>query len=243
MIETQEFTTVTKDNNKIAMNYYNGINSAEVVIIAPGWCMTKDSVVFKKISDMFKKYFDVISFDFRGHGKSSGFYTFSAHEVYDMDAVIDFAVQKSYQKIYLAGFSLGAAVSIIQASKNKNITKVIAVSAPCDFSKIENSMWKKAAWFETLKKFELDRFLSLRMNIFPKKKIKPIDVVDKITAPTLFLAGENDQTVYPWHTKSLFEKATCKKEFKLFKKGFHAEDLYLYFSDEFTTLCINWLKQ
>ena len=56
------------------------------------------------------------------------------------------------------------------------------------------------------------------MSVVPGKKVKPIDIVSRITAPTLFIAGENDPTVYPWHTKTLYDKATCKKGFKLFNR-------------------------
>ena len=103
-------------------------------------------------------------------------------------------------------------------------------------------MWKKAAWGETFQKFETRRFLSVRPCIFPQKKVKPIDIIDKITIPTLFIAGDKDPTVYAWHTQLLYEKALCKKDFKLFKDGYHSEDLYLHFKDEFTDICMNWLK-
>ena len=80
----------TKDGIKIELSYYNkGFDS--VVIIAPGWCMTKDSKSFVEISNSFSDDFDVISFDFRGHGKSSGFYTLGAKEEAEIDEVIKFA--------------------------------------------------------------------------------------------------------------------------------------------------------
>ena len=40
-------------------------------------------------------------------------------------------------------------------------------------------------------------------------KIKPINIVDKITVQSLFIAGEKDPTVHPWHTKELYNKAKC----------------------------------
>ena len=237
----KEILLKTKDNVKIAINHYQqGFDG--VVIVAPGWCMTKDSDAFKRIAQMFSEQFDVLSFDFRGHGKSGGWFTFTAKELLDLDAVVKFAKAKNYKKIYLAGFSLGAGTSLIYASKNKDINSVIAVSAPADFGKIENQMWKKEAWSETFKKFELNRFLSIRPYPIPLKKIKPIDIIDKIECPVLFLAGEKDPTVHSWHTKDLYDKALCKKEFKLFENGCHAEDLYLHFEGEFKQICFDWLK-
>jgi alpha-beta hydrolase superfamily lysophospholipase len=233
-------TLKTKDKINIAINYYSS-GYDEVVIIAPGWCMTKDSNAFSRIAEMFSKQFDVVAFDFRGHGKSSGMFTFTSRELMDMDTVIRFVRKSNYKKIYLAGFSLGAAMSLIYASKSKFIDKVIAVSPPSDFDKIENEMWKKEAWGETFKKFELDRFASIRPYPIPLDKIKPINIVEKIKVPTLFIAGEKDPTVHAWHTHELYKKAICEKRYKEYKNGYHAEDLFLHFEDDFSKLCIDWL--
>ncbi|MBQ4124203.1 alpha/beta fold hydrolase [bacterium] len=231
----------SKDKIDIAINHYEK-GRGNVVIIAPGWCMTKDSAAFRQIAEFFAQCFDVISFDFRGHGKSGGMYTFTATEIMDMDAVVRFARKKQYKKIYLIGFSLGAAISIIYASKSILVDKVIAVSAPTDFELIENKMWKKEAWAETFKKFEANRFLSIRPYLIPMKKIKPIDIIEKIKVPTLFIAGEKDPTVCSWHTKKLYDKALCTKKYKSYENGCHAEDLFLHFPEDFSKLCLDWFK-
>ena len=49
----------TSDSINIAANYYNS-GKSEVVIIAPGWCMTKDSKAFSEIAQTFAQNFDVI---------------------------------------------------------------------------------------------------------------------------------------------------------------------------------------
>ena len=239
----KSFKLKTKDKVDIAVNHYeNGYE--EVVIVAPGWFMTKDSKAFKRISEMFASFYDVLTFDFRGHGKSGGFFTFTAKELMDMDTVVRYSRKMKYKKIYLAGFSLGAAVAIIYAAKSISVDKVIAVSAPVSFNKIENQMWKKEAWFETIfRKFEPGRFISIRPYPIPLKKIKPIDIIKKIKVPTLFVAGEKDPTVHSWHTEKLYETATCPKKYKLFENGCHAEDLFLHFEDEFSKLCLDWLKE
>ncbi len=235
-----KFFLKTEDNINIAINHIKNKHK-EVIILVHGWFMTKDSKAFMNIANDFSKNFDVISFDCRGHGKSTGFYTFTSKETIDLKTVINYA-KKYYEKIYLVGFSLGGALVLIHSAINKNVDKVIAVSAPCDFNKIENKIWKKEAWLPTLKKCELKRWLSIRPSLIMRKKIKPIDVIKNIEVPTLFIAGEKDPTVYPWHTELLYEKATCPKSFELFK-SIHAEDLYLDYPEKFIETCTNWLKQ
>ncbi len=160
----------TEDNIEIKVNHYIN-NKDEVVIICPGWFMTKDSKSITNIADTFKSFCDVISMDFRGHGKSSGFYTFTANEEKDLDIVVEFA-KKNYKKVSLMGFSLGGALVVLHSSKDFGIKKNIVVSAPVDFYKIENHMYSPHAWYPTLfQKFEPKRWVTIRAGnpFLPKK--------------------------------------------------------------------------
>ncbi len=226
-------------DNKIAFNHYEN-NKNEILIIAPGWFMTKDSKIFCEIAEAFESFFDVTVIDFRGHGKSKGFFSFSAKEYEDLKILIKY-LQSKYKNIYLMGFSLGAATSLIYSSIEQSVNKLILVSVPCCFSKIENQIWQKNAWLPTFKKFELKRWLSIRPSFIPHKKIKPIDIINKVNIPILFVAGEKDPIVFPWHTIKLYEKYTKTKSLKIFKNGKHAEDIFVENKAEFTKICLDWL--
>lgn len=236
----QELFLNTIDNVKIALNLYNYAHDS-VVIICPGWFMTKDSKSFSGLASKLATRYDVISMDFRGHGKSGGFYTFTEKEVRDLKSVVDFAKER-YAKVYLMGFSLGGALVILHGALVGDVDKIIAVSAPSDFDKIENKMWHPNAWIPTLKKFEPKRWVSVRPSAKIGKKIKPVNVVDMIKVPTLFIAGEKDVTVYPWHTELLYEKAKCEKHYELFNGCIHAEDIFIKEPDKFLNLCFEWLN-
>lgn len=235
-----EISVKTQDSVNIKINQYQ-TDHDEVVIICPGWFMTKDSNAFARIAEDFSKDFDVISMDFRGHGRSSGFFTFTAKEIFDLQSVVDFA-KKNYKKVYLAGFSLGGGQVLIHEAMYHNVDKIIAVSAYSDFGKIENNIWRPEAFIPTFRKFELMRWVSVRPSLIMHKKIKPIDVVKQINVPTLFIAGKRDKTVFPWHTQKLYEQAICPKQFELFENGIHAEDLYLSEPERFIVLCKDFLK-
>ena len=230
----------TQDGVNIAINHHITKHDA-VLIIAHGWFMTKDSSYFTDMANVFSENFDVISMDFRGHGHSSGFYTFTSKEPQDLKAVVNYA-KKHYKKIYLIGFSLGGALAVIHSAIEKDVDKVIAVSAPHSFIKIENQMWRKEAWWHSFKKFEFIRWITVRPSLIIGKKIRPIDVVDKIDVPTLFIAGKQDATVHAWHTKSLYRIAKCKKHFELFKDCCHAEDLFFQERERFVKVCKDWLN-
>jgi len=249
MTKKNNFTEIylnTSDNEKIAVNHYDS-GRESVLIIAHGWCMCKDSIVFKSMSEDFSKNIDVLTMDFRGHGRSSGVFTFTAKEPEDLNAVINFAKTR-YKKIGLMGFSLGGAISLIHAAKHNNIDSLITVSAPVSFDKIENHFYKKEAYIPTIEKFELWRCLSVRPGNILQKKINPIDVVENIVcAPILFMTGGKDPTVHPWHSEALYQRAcsskTCKQSsFSVFDENFHAEDLYIRSHEKFMHTCNHWFS-
>lgn len=233
-----ELFLTTSDKIKIAINHYR-VQADKVVIIAPGWTMSKDSKFIRKIANKFAKFFDVISMDFRGHGKSSGFYTFSSDETHDLTAVINYAT-KLYNKVYLIGFSMGGAISIINSAINKNVDKLIAVSAPHSFARIKHFMWLIDFLKNEFDKYEARILLTLRPHPFLKKKIRPIDVVGMLEIPTLFIAGESDTIIRLTDVKALYNKATCQKHFEMFKNCNHAEDLIFQEKDKFVNVCMEW---
>lgn len=80
-------------------------------------------------------------------------------------------------------------------------------------------MYSPDAWIPTLfHKFEPLRWLSIRAgNPFLKKR-KPVDIIQNIKSPTLFIAGEKDPTVLPWHTKNFMIKPHVGKLTNYFLK-------------------------
>lgn len=231
----------TSDGIKIAINHFEK-KREQVLIIANGWTMSKDSKFIKEMSQLFVKSLDVIAFDFRGHGKSSGIYTFTSKEPEDLKTVVNYAKQL-YKKVYLIGFSLGGAISIIHGAYEENLDRLIIVSAPYSFAKINNFMWAKDFLKNPFKKYELKICTTLRPSPVIQKKIKPIDVVDKIIVPTLFIAGDSDTITIPEDTKSLFDKAKCEKKFEIFKNCHHAEDLIYQEKEKLINTCIEWLLE
>lgn len=232
----------SKDGERIALNHYDQKRNS-VIIICHGWAMCKDSKVFKGLSEDLFKHHDIITLDFRGHGQSSGSFTFTAKEPQDLEAVVAFAKTR-YEKVTLMGFSLGSAISIIHAASHKNVEGVIAVSAPVSFEKIENEFYRKEAFIPSIKKFELWRSFKLRPGNLFLPKTNPIDVVEHLEdIPILFLSGGKDRTIHAWHGTALHEKATSPSEHILFEDDFHAEDLYLSSPRRFVETCIQWISK
>ena len=234
---------INVENQEVSYDLYSR-EHREVIIIAPGFYNSKQTVLFKDMAEQLNDEYDVILFDFRGHGKSQGVFTFTAKEYQDMNRLIELAAKK-YEKVGVIGFSLGAATSIITASNTNLIDSLIAVSPPSDFWKIDYQFWR-LGFFENLTySFFGDgrKGKSIRPGWPWHKKIKPIDVVHQIEAPVLFVHGQKNWLIRPWHSEKLFEKALGHKRLEIIRGGSHAEYLFRNDKDGTIKLFKDWFAQ
>ena len=234
---------MTEDGKRIAF-FHIKRGFSKVVIIAHGFYNNKDTVLFKKMAEAFSQEYDVIVFDFRGHGKSSDVFTWTALEQKDLRAITTYAKENKYEKIGVIGFSLGAAITLIEARCHQNIDSVIAVSTPADLGSINYRFWEKEMWED------------LKLNFGPKgqgkgvrpgspslQKIRPIDIVNEISPiPVLFLHGEKDWLVGVEHSQLLFDKANDPKVLTIIKDGGHAERMFDNFPDQFMKICLRQFR-
>ncbi len=235
---------MTEDNKRIAFFHLkNGFS--KVVVIAHGFYNNKDALLFKMMGDAFSKEYDVIAFDFRGHGKSSDVFTWTALEQKDLRAITAYALENHYQKIGVIGFSLGAAITLIEASEHQNIDSVIAVSSPSDLGSINYHFWEKDMWEDLKLNLGIKgRGKGVRPGSPSLQKVRPGDIVEKISpTPVLFIHGENDWLVKLRHSQFLFARAKGPKALKVMKDGGHAERMFDVFPDEFMKICLDWFKE
>jgi len=237
-------TILTEDGQRIAFNHLKK-SFPQVIIIAHGFYNNKDTVLFKGIANSIHKYYDVITFDFRGHGKSSGLFTWTSHEQKDLQAVISYTKLHNYAKIGILGFSLGGAIALIEASRNTSLQSIISVSSPSDFWKINYHFWKEEMWEDLKLNLGVKgRGKGIRPGNPFTKKIRPVDVVHQISPrPILFIHGQKDWLIHPSHSQKLFEKAGERKAINIIQDGGHAERIFDVFSDRFEKICLDWFKE
>ena len=240
----EQMVLKTQDGESIAVDHHS-CGFKQVVVLAHGFYNNKDAYLFKNIARKLTEHYDVISFDFRGHGKSSGLFSWTSYEPNDLAVVIDYAKDQGYEQVGVMGFSLGAAVSIIEASRNKNIDSVIAVSAPTDFWQINFHFWEP----EMLNDLKLNLGIKgkgkfIRPGNFLKRKIKPIDVVSKIApVPIYFVHGGKDWIIKSTHSEKLFQQAQEPKKLLIIDEAGHAEKIFDSSPDEFIKACVAWFDE
>jgi pimeloyl-ACP methyl ester carboxylesterase len=100
------------------------------LVIAHGFTMTWQRPLVWKIVQRFNQHAGVITFDFRGHGRSGGLSTLGDKEIDDLDVAVRYARELGYQRVATIGFSMGASVVLRQAALLGGVDAVVSVSGP-----------------------------------------------------------------------------------------------------------------
>lgn len=182
--------------------YYSSYGTGQPLILLHG--NSGDSRFFKQQTDFFKQYFQVITIDSRGHGKSS-------HGTQDLsikalaDDVRNIIEHLGLQKVILLGFSDGGNVALqLSLESYENIQSLIIVSGNLhpkglkSFVRIPIKLGyyicyslRKIRWFG-----KMAQMLSLMAN---EPNMEPSQL-SNIKIPVLVLAGEYD-VIEKAHTK------------------------------------------
>ncbi|MDP9397011.1 MAG: alpha/beta fold hydrolase [Actinomycetota bacterium] len=108
------------------------------LVVAHGFVGSWHRPPVRAVASRLRAYGGVLSFDFRGHGRSGGRSTLGDLEVLDLDAVVRWARELGYARVATVGFSMGAAVVVRQAGLSRGEQAdgagvdavVVAVSGP-----------------------------------------------------------------------------------------------------------------
>lgn len=236
-------TVKTSDKINISWQWHN-LGHKQIIVIAHGFYNSKEALLLKQLAKDLSVNYDIALIDFRGHGKSEGLFNWTSKEYMDLLALLD-ELKTSYDSIGVIGFSLGAATTVITATKTDLINSIVLVSPPSEFEKIEYRLW------------ELDFKLDIKYSLFGEgrigkgvrpgpwwlKKEAPIKLVNQIKQPILYIHGTRDWIIKPWHAQALFDKTLSKKKIMIIDNGPHAEYLMLTHHDVLSSSIEEWFKE
>ncbi|MFR9675948.1 alpha/beta hydrolase [Streptomyces sp. TR02-1] len=111
---------------------------APVLVVAHGFSGALDRPALAGAAEVFGARAAVVTFSFRGHGRSGGRSTVGDREVLDLAAAVRWARAQGHRRVATVGFSLGGSVALRHAalfgtalgSPREGTDAVVAVSAP-----------------------------------------------------------------------------------------------------------------
>ncbi|MGH3259037.1 MAG: alpha/beta hydrolase, partial [Streptosporangiaceae bacterium] len=122
-------TLVTDDGVPIDAIHLPGQTDL-AIIVAHGFTLSWQRPQVWRVANQFNRAAGVITFDFRGHGRSGGLSTLGDLEIKDLDAAVAYARQLGYARIAAVGFSMGASIVVRHAGLIGGVDAVVSVSGP-----------------------------------------------------------------------------------------------------------------
>src|SRR5579863_5978611 len=122
-------TLVTEDGVPIDSVHLAG-DDGLAIIVAHGFTLFWQRPAVWRISNRLNKAGGVISFDFRGHGRSGGLSTLGDREINDLDVAVRYARELGYRRVATVGFSMGGSVVLRHAALRGGVDAVVSVSGP-----------------------------------------------------------------------------------------------------------------
>jgi pimeloyl-ACP methyl ester carboxylesterase len=247
LLETKEGLLHTED--KVSIAYEHDLRGyRHLVIVCPGFFNSMQNRWMKVARQLLGQKYDTLIFDFRGHGKSSGKFSWLARERFDLEAVLQYAMQHDYASIGILAFSLGAAVSLNTISHNESVKSMILISTPISFWDINYHFWEPEMFSDLRENFECGwEGKGARTGNMFLRKPRPLTQIKHIKdISMMFIHGTKDWIIKDYHSRKLYDAyhaAENKKKIVLIKDGLHAERLIQYHREKMNDLILSWFNK
>jgi pimeloyl-ACP methyl ester carboxylesterase len=220
-------TIVTEDGVPIDAAHLPGDKDLGIVL-AHGFTQNWQRPGVWKVATNLNTFGGVVTFDFRGHGRSGGESTVGDKEIRDVEVAVGYARELGYRRIVTAGFSMGGSIVLRHGGLVGGVDAVVSVSSPGQWYyrgtrpmrlvhlAIENRTGRLIT-----KAFLKTRITSGKWDPVP---LPPADAAALIApTPLLIVHGDKDEFFPVDHAQRLYDAANEPKEIWLIPGFTHAE--------------------
>ncbi|WP_078598865.1 alpha/beta hydrolase [Streptomyces davaonensis] len=208
-----------------------------VFVIAHGFTGDVDRPHVRRVATAFAQYGAVVTFSFRGHGRSGGRSTVGDKEVLDLAAAVAWARELGHARVVTVGFSMGGSVVLrhgaLYGPEHAGRTEartdaVVSVSAPARWYYRGTAPMRRVHWLVTRREGRLVTRYGLRTRIHHRGwdpvPLSPVESVPRIApTPLLIVHGDRDGYFPVDHPRMLAEAAGDHGELWLEPGMGHAE--------------------
>lgn len=183
-----------------------------VFVIAHGFTGDVDRPHVRRVAGVLRGYGAVVTFSFRGHGRSGGRSTVGDKEVLDLAAAVEWARGLGHTRVVTVGFSMGGSVVLRHAALYGGTDAVVSVSAPARWYYRGTAPMRRLHWLVTRPEGRLVGRYGLRTRIHHRDwdpvPLSPVQAVPEIApTPLLIVHGDRDGYFPLDHPRMLAEAA------------------------------------
>jgi pimeloyl-ACP methyl ester carboxylesterase len=201
-----------------------------VFVVATGFTGDVDRPHVRRVAGVLRAYGAVVTFSFRGHGRSGGRSTVGDKEVLDLAAAVEWARGLGHARVVTVGFSMGGSVVLRYAALEPgSVDAVASVSAPARWYYRGTAPMRRLHWLVTRPAGRVVGRYGLRTRIHHREwdpvPLSPAEAVPKIApTPLLIVHGDRDGYFPLDHPRMLAEAAGEHGELWLEPGMGHAEN-------------------
>lgn len=235
----------SKNGYSLKAIFVEPLQTNNYVVICHG--VTENKINSLRFVRMFERLgFNSVVYDHRRHGDSGGKTTsFGFYEKIDLQSILEAVRERAGESaiIGIHGESMGAATTLLYAGSIKDDADFYI--SDCSFSDFEEQVLNIMRQTTPLRSSLAIRFANLFLKMrdgYTLNLVSPIDVVDHIEKPVLFIHSLQDDFILPKMTEELYEKKKGPKSLKLFELGAHAKS-FNENSEQYEQVVADFLQQ
>jgi pimeloyl-ACP methyl ester carboxylesterase len=200
--------------------------SDRLAIVCHGFAASQRAIGIVWLADELAGRFDVLTFDWRGYGRSGGLASFGGAEALDLAAVLAAGRELGYRRVAVVAESMGGLITLATLGAEAGSEgfpmpdAIVTVSAPGDYALTAGlrphlvRYIAPVSWLRPVAPLIGFRLGEVRLP-------RPLDVVERITAPLLLVHGDRDNTV-PVQNAQLLSERNPAAELRIYPGADHA---------------------
>ncbi len=183
--------------------------SEKTVVPLHGYTRSRwDDVYMKPVTEfLLKEGYNVLTFDFRAHGKSEGNYTtVGDREIEDVRGAVEWLVEnhpERAKRIGLVGFSMGAVLTIRALAEINGVCCGVADSPPVD---MDRTGARGLKYFANLPEWLYTFVKPFTKLVSGARELNVMDYADKVRKPLLLIQGGSDPLIKVDEVRAFYEK-------------------------------------
>jgi pimeloyl-ACP methyl ester carboxylesterase len=196
------------------------------VVLVHGFCASSDDPAVVAVAQaLYADGFDVVSYDARGHGQSTGESTLGDLEQHDVAAAVASARSRS-SDVVLVGASMGAIAALRYAATDPDLRGVVSVSCPARWTLPINPTAAAAAVMTRtpVGRAILARMMKVRVARRWTNPDAPVELIERVAAPVAVVHGTADRFIPMRAAYELYSRANTERSLDLVPGMGHAYD-------------------
>jgi pimeloyl-ACP methyl ester carboxylesterase len=227
---TKAATIVTEDGVPIdAVHLPASSGGSDLgIVVAHGFTLNWQRPAVWRTATRLSRFGGVVTFDFRGHGRSGGASTVGDREIKDLEVAVAYARELGYSAIATVGFSMGASIALRHAGLIGGVDAVVAVSGPGRWYFRDTKPMRRVhfAIEHRVGRLIVRKYLNTRIGAgrWDPAPMPPAEAAARIApTPLLIVHGDKDEFFPVDHAEQLYDAAHQPKELWIVPGFGHAE--------------------